>query len=155
MALGDAFPIKFRSATIQQRLAPGAVLYLDVVFPEDGNRKEKFLVLVAVDDADSIITLVINSETNSFIENKQELNRCQVVIDVASHEFLKYDSKIACHQTLKFPRDQVVSALMDQMNRYKGEISEDVRDQILAAIKTDPKTMAKKDRDAIIAALKI
>lgn len=152
MVLGDSFPTAAREAATIQRLSPGAVLYLEVTFPEDGRVKEKYLVIVASVEPD-VLALVINTEINQFVATHPELNRCQLVIDQAQHTFLDYDSYLACHKALSIPRAQVVSDLVSDMSRYKGQISDQLRRQILGVIQTQPKLISKFQRDAIIAAL--
>lgn len=132
MSLGNAFPADFRRRQIEQCLVPGAVLYLEVTFPEV--TKNKYLVLVASSD-DDCLNFVVNSETNAYIQARQHLSVCQVTLDVANHSFLDYDSQIACHDVLPIPKREIVAALMADFNRYKGQISHAVKDDILAAVK--------------------
>ncbi|CAN5873645.1 hypothetical protein BH11PSE12_BH11PSE12_20560 [soil metagenome] len=130
--LSDAFPLDFRKSEIEQRLVPGAVLYLEITFPEV--IKNKYLVLVGTADPD-ILTFMVNSETNDYIRHRPELNICQVTLDQANHDFLDYDSKIACHQVHRLKKADVIDALLSDVNRLKGNISLDVRQEIVSAIK--------------------
>jgi hypothetical protein len=152
MVLGDSFPVAAREAAVDQRLVPGAVLYLEVTFPEDGRVKDKYLVMVASVDPD-VLVFVVNTEVNQFVAARPELNRCQLTIDQAGHTFLDYDSFLACHKTLAIPRAQVAGDLLRDMSRYKGQITDDLRQQILGVIQTQPKMISKAHRDAITAAL--
>jgi len=152
MVLGDSFPSSLREAATEQRLVPGAVLYLEVTFPEDSNTKEKYLVIVATVEPD-VLALVINTEVHPFVASKPELARCQLVIDKAGHPFLSYDSFLACHKTLSLPHAQVVGDLVSDMSRYRGEISEQMRTQICGVMMTQPKQISKSIRDAIVAGL--
>lgn len=111
---------------------PGAVLYLQIIFPEV--TKNKFVVLVA-SSSPNVFNFIINSETNHYIEERPYLNVCQVTIDEANHNFLQRDSQIACHEILSIPRDEIIQALMEDFGRYKGTISVDVKDDIVAAVK--------------------
>jgi hypothetical protein len=149
MVLGDSFPAASKQAQIAQRLIPGAVLYLEVVFPEV--TKPKYLVLVASEDPD-IWTFIVNTETNPFIAGKAHLSVCQVTLDQAEHKFLQHDSQIACHQLRKFKKTDVVNMLMGDMSRYKGQISEEVREQILAAVK-QARTLSAIEQKSIIQSL--
>jgi hypothetical protein len=132
LSLGDAFPIEFRRRQIEQFLVPGAVLYLEIQFPEV--TKNKFVVLVGADDP-NLLNVIINSETNPYIQGRAHLNVCQVTIDCANHAFLDYDSQIACHQVLPIPKQEIVDALLNDFSRYKGRVSVDVKDGIAAAVK--------------------
>lgn len=132
MSLGDAFPADFRRKQIEQYLVPGAVLYLEVTFPEV--TKNKYLVLVASSD-DDCLNFIVNSETNAYIQNRQYLSVCQVTLDATNHSFLDYDSQVACHDVLPIAKGEIVAALMADFSRYKGRISPSAKDDIVAAVK--------------------
>lgn len=149
MSLGDAFPSDFRRRQIDHCLVPGAVLYLEVVFPEV--TKNKFLILVASPD-ENCLNFIVNSETNPYIEAREHLNVCQVTLDAASHNFLDYDSQIACHEVLPIPKAEIIAALMADFGRYKGRISSDAKDGILSAVK-HAVTLNKVRQREIIAGL--
>lgn len=149
MSLGDAFPADFRRKQIEHCLVPGAVLYLEVVFPEI--TKNKFLVLVASSE-ENCLNFIVNSETNSYIATRDHLNICQVTLDAASHSFLDYDSQIACHAVLPIPKAEIIAALMSDVSRYKGRISSEVKDGILSAVK-HAVTLNKVRQREIIAGL--
>jgi hypothetical protein len=152
MVLGDFFPASIREATTEQRLTPGAVLYLPVTFPEDGKTKEKYLVMVAA-VAPKLLMFVINTEVNQLVARVPELNRCNVIIDQAEHTFLDYDSNVACHKVLLMDAASVNKQLNVETSRYKGHISEDLKKQILGVMATQPKTISKVYRDAIVSSL--
>ena len=62
--LGDAFSDDQRRESVRRQLQPGAVIYIEVVFPE--GRKPKYLVIAHVDH--ECTTFVVNSRVNPFIE---------------------------------------------------------------------------------------
>jgi len=93
--LGDHFPADQRRAFIESKLKPGCVVRLTVKFPEI--TKPKFLVLVAADDPE-FLTFIVNSEVHPFVAKRPHLLQCQVVIDAASHSFLRTDSHVVCHE---------------------------------------------------------
>ena len=134
---------------IAAALKPGCVIKLLVKFPQA--TKEKFLVLVA-DDEPEYLTFVVNSEINPFIANKPYLMQCQVAIDAAGHDFFDHDSYVACHEILPMKREEVIKSLMADPSAIKGEVSPDVRSQIVAAVKF-AKTIEKDKKNHIIAAL--
>lgn len=152
MALGDSFPASIREAATEQRLIPGAVLYLPVTFPEDGRKKEKYLVMVAA-VGPKLLMFVINTEMNQLVARTPELSRCNVEIDQSSHTFLDYDSNVACHKVLVMDTVTVTKQLVSETSRYQGHISSDLKQQILGVMATQPKTISKIYRDAIIAGL--
>lgn len=148
-SLGEHFPADLKRARVEDALKPGCVIKLVVKFPTV--TKPKFLVLVATDDPE-YLTFIVNSEINPFISNRPHLSQCQVSIDAANHPFLDYDSHIACHETLPMRREDVIQALVADPSAIKGEISPDVRAQVVAAVKF-AKTLDKDKKGRIIAAL--
>jgi hypothetical protein len=147
--LGEHFPAELLRPRIEAALKPGCVVKLLVKFPQI--TKEKFLVLIADDDPE-YLTFIINSDINPFIANKPHLLQCQVSIDAASHDFLDYDSHIACHDVLPMKREEVIKSLMFNPAGIKGEVSPAVRSQIVAAVKF-AKTLDKDKKNRIIAAM--
>lgn len=149
MNLGNSFPADLRLARVERVFKPGAVFYLEIEFPEI--TKNKYLVLVDL-EGDDCFHFIVNSEPNAYIEERAELRVCQVSIDAASHDFLRYDSMIACHEVLTIPKTEVVSALMRDMSLYKGQISDSVRDEIVAAVK-HAETLSPIQQKSILSSL--
>lgn len=148
-ALGDHFPRANIEQFVAKRLQPGCVIRIEVEFPQ--KTKPKFLLLV--DDGDpEYLTFVINSSTHPFIEGNDNLRQCQVEIDAASHPFLTHDSKIACHETLALKRSDVFKELCGDVDKIKGNISSDVKDEVIAAVKF-AKTLSKAEKEAILNSL--
>ena len=147
--LGEHFPAELLRPRIEAVLKPGCIVKLLVKFPQI--TKEKFLVLVANDDPEYLV-FIVNSEINSFIANRPHLLQCQVAIDVASHDFLDYDSHVACHEILPMKREDVIKTLMANPSTIKGEVSPDAHNQIVAAVKF-AKTIDQDKKNRIIAAM--
>ncbi len=150
MSPGAHLPPELLRPRIEAALKPGGVIKLLVKFPEV--TKEKFLVLVADDDHE-YLTFIVNTEINPFIANRPQLLRCQVAIDVASHDFLDHDSHIACHKVLPMKREDVIKSLMGDPSAIKGDVLPDVRAQVIAAVKF-AKTIEKDKKNRIIAAMR-
>lgn len=148
-SFGAHIPPELLRPRIESALKPGCVIKLLVKFQE--KTKEKYLVLVDDDDPD-YLTFLVNSEINPFIANRPHLNQCQVAIDATNHDFLDHDSHIACHELLPMKREEVIKALMADPAGIKGEVSPDVRSQIVAAVKF-AKTIEKDKKNRIIAAM--
>lgn len=146
--LGDAFSDEQRRESVRRQLLPGAVIYIDVVFPE--GRKSKYLVIAHVDHECS--TFVVNSRVHPFIETNPSLAVCQVRIDAARHAFLRRDSHIACHQILRLPTANVVTELGADMSRIKGRLHEEVSAEVIAAVKRAP-TLSLAEQTRIAEAL--
>lgn len=147
--LGEHFPSEMLRHLIESKLKPGCVLRLEVKFPKV--TKPKFLILVAEDDHE-YLTFIVNSEIHRFIQNQPSLLRCQVSIDAGSHHFLDYDSHVDCNQIWSIKREEVIHELMENLAGIQGEISEEVRSQIIAAVKF-AKTIETDKKNRIIAAL--
>lgn len=148
-SFGAHLPPELLRPRIEATLKPGCVIRLLVKFPE--KTKQKFLVLVADEDPE-YLTFIVNSEIAPFIANRPGLLQCQVAIDAASHAFLDHDSHIACHEIRAMRREEVIKCLMADPSGIKGEVSSDVRSQIVAAVKF-AKTIEKDKKNRIIAAL--
>lgn len=146
---GANLPAELLRPRIEAALKPGCVIKLVLKFPEI--TKEKFLVLVADDDPE-YLTFIINSAINPFIANRPHLHQCQVSIDAANHDFLEHDSHIACHEIRALKREEVIRELMGKPDAIKGNISANVRNQIVAAVKF-AKTIEKDKKSRILAAL--
>lgn len=146
--LGDAFSDDERRKSVTRRLRPGAVIYLEVVFPE--GRRSKYLVVAHVDE--QCCTFIVNSKVRPFIAAHPELSVCQVRIDAARHGFLRHDSHIDCHEVLRLPTQAVVNELMADMGRIKGDLHAEVRAQVIAAVKRAP-TLAPAEQTLLAGAL--
>lgn len=147
--LGAHFPAELLRQRIEAALKPGCVLRLEVKFHQV--TKPKFLILIAEDDPE-FLTFIVNSDINQFILNKPHLLQCQVSIDAENHVFLKKDSHVACDKIWPIRREDVIQALIVDPSGIKGDISPDVRSQIVAAVKF-AKTLDKDKKNRIIAAL--
>lgn len=147
--LGDHFPSRKKREFIESALKPGCVIRIDVKFPEQ--TKPKFLVLVAADDPD-FLSFIINSEINPFIEKRLHLLQCQVMLDVNSHGFLQHDSYAACHEVWPIRKEEVIQALLADMSGFKGEISKEVRNFIMAAV-ASAKTIDRDKKSRIASEL--
>lgn len=79
--LGDAFSDDQRRESVARQLQPGAVIYLDVAFPQ--GQRSKYLVIAYVDR--ECCTFIINSRIHPFVESHATLAVCQVKIDAARH----------------------------------------------------------------------
>ncbi len=146
--LGDAFSDDQRRESVRRQLQPGAVIYIEVVFPE--GLKPKYLVIAHVDH--ECTTFVVNSRVNPFIEARPTLAVCQVSIDAARHAFLRRDSYIACHQVLRLPTVNVITELAADVSRIKGQLHEEVLAEVIAAVKRAP-TLSLAEQTLIANAL--
>ena len=130
--VGDGFPAEKRRAFVERRLIPGCVVRLQVKFPE--TTKPKFLVLVADDDPDYCL-FIINSRIHPFISSRPHLLKCQVRIEASEHDFLGKDSFLACDKLLRLRRDDVIRELIANVAAIEGNISDDAKNEVIAAVK--------------------
>lgn len=147
--LGEHFPPALKRKFVEEKLKPGAVVRLEVKFPQV--TKPKFLVLVADDEPD-FWTFIVNSEISQFVANRPNILKCQVGIDAENHPFLDHNSHVSCHEVLKLKREDVIKKLVTAPAEIKGDISADVRSEILAAVKF-AETLSKSEKDRIITCL--
>lgn len=152
MSLGDYFPEAAREEAAARHLLPGAVLYLPFTFPGEARAKEKYMVVVAA-VSPKLVLLTINTDVNPFTASRPELNRCNVVIPQDEHDFLDYDSNLACHQAQIANEKETAALLNAEPARYCGVISRPIRRAILGVMATQPRSISKVMRDAIIAGL--
>ena len=146
--LGDAFSDGQRRESIERQLQPGAIIYLEVTFPE--GRRSKYLVVAHVDR--ECCTFIVNSRVHPFIEAHATLAVCQVKIDAARHAYLSRDSYIACHQILRLPTGKVITELAADLSRIKGTLHAEVLAEVIAAVKRAP-TLSPAEQTRIADAL--
>lgn len=114
-------------------LFPGAVFHLEVEF-DPRPPKHKFCVLVGQSGTDQLLFL-INSKVSTFIHNRPDMVKCQVELARADHTFLSHDSFLDCAQEFVFPSVDILDILHRDSRCYRGALSDDARQQALAAVK--------------------
>jgi len=65
---------------------------------------------------------------------------------------LKRDSHIACHQLLRLPTPNVVTALASDMSRIQGQLHTEVVTEVISAVKPAP-TLSVTEQTLIADAL--
>jgi hypothetical protein len=149
VSLGGAFPADYQRQHVLRHLIPGKVIKLREVM-DDGQIHEKRFVLLRVDD-DSVCC-VINSQVSRFIQNRPDMLRCQVAMAVADHVFMDHDSHVDCSRTKNFTTARVVRELMDRPEWILGDISVDLRDEIIVGLKFSP-TLSVKEVETLCGSL--
>jgi hypothetical protein len=132
MSLGDHFPDALKRASAVRSVAPGMVIKLMAVM-DDGRVHEKRFLIVHVDE--NTVACVINSEIHPFIRNSPAILRCQVAIDPQAHPFMNWESHIDCSKVRQYPTETVVEELQNKPDWVLGNITTELRDQVVAAIK--------------------
>ena len=146
MPLGNHFPPEQRKRVIYQNLLPGRVIFLYCDFAN----KDKYLLLACVNP--ELLFFVINSRVNQFVAKHDYLLKCQVAVGPIHHDFLQHDSYINCTEAKSLSFQDIYKQLDKDMSRIKGEISTEVRDQVISAVKF-ARTLSPRDKNAIIVAL--
>lgn len=95
---------------------------------------------------------VINSTVNEYIRRREWLNQCQVEIGPDNHPFLRHHSFVECTTAHKIALRDVYEQIERDIGRLKDDISAQVRDQIIAAVKFT-KTLSAKQKTDILSSL--
>jgi hypothetical protein len=132
MSLGNAFPASFAQAQITRQLKAGMVIKLQTKMDDGQFLEKRFVVL---DISDDTLTCVMNSRISNFITSKPAKLKCQVMIDVAAHNFMDHDSHIDCSRVRPYPTAFVIEQLCKNPHWVLGQISEQLRDDICAGLK--------------------
>lgn len=137
MSLGNAFPASFAKAQIQRQLKPGMVIKLKAVMDDGLLHEKRFIVLSVSDDT---LTCVINSRVSPLIAKNPSAARCQVSVEAATHPFMEWDSHADCSRIRNYSTSLVVSQLCDEPAWILGEITSELRDQVVSALKASVTT---------------
>lgn len=132
MSLGNAFPAGFAHAQIKRQLKAGMVIKLEAVMDDGRLHEKRFVVL---DVSDDTLTCVMNSRISPLISNNSHTLKCQVVIDCVSHDFMDHDSHIDCSRVRPYSTAEVIAQLCKNPHWILGQITIQLRDQILAGLK--------------------
>jgi hypothetical protein len=125
-------------------LRPGAVLHL--YQPLTGKHKFHAVITVAHDRS---LGFIINSQPSPFIKSRPDLLRRQVAMLLTAHPFMKRDSVIACHDTVKMPTlDELIDRLIDRSAEHVGYVDRSLFGSIALAAAGSP-TIAARDADLI------
>lgn len=135
MTLGSFFPPALLESTIRRNLVPGAVIKQREVM-DDGVLQEKRFVVLQVDER--TITCVINSEIGAFLKARPAMLKCQVAMAAAAHPFMSHDSHVDCSRARTYRTSDVVRELIAQPDWVLGNITTDLCDEIVAALKFSP-----------------
>jgi len=139
-----------KKAYIISNLIPGKILRLYCTFTNPP--KEKYFVL-AYSNLNSLL-FIINSNVHEYIKQRKYLLHCQDEITASDYPFLKHDSYINCAKVIKhFDRQLIEEQLLDDLNRIKGELKPDTRNEIIRAV-DNAKTISPKHKELIMNALK-
>jgi hypothetical protein len=100
---------------------------------DDGQFHEKRFLVVRI--GDTAITCVINSRVTTFIYNRPELYRCQVLMTASEHGFMDHDSHVDCSRTRHYAIEAVLHDLCEQPDWILGEVSVALRADVVSALR--------------------
>ena len=92
------------------------------------------------------VLLLINTNVNPFVNDTPELKACQVLIDCASHQFMRSESWIDCSQLFGYPRNWIEAAVAGEPRQHLGRISDVVRRDIMNCVHNTPLLSERKKR---------
>lgn len=144
--LAQGLPPAQRRKYVEGNLVPGCVIRIEVQFPQ--KKKPKFLVLVGDEDPDYWL-FIVNSELHPYISGHPALLKCQVRLEAAEHEFLDRDSHMGCHQIWRLRREDVIRELVNDVSGLQGNLSEEAKAQMVAAVKYAP-TLSNAEKAKIL-----
>lgn len=102
--------------------------------------KNKYVVVVYV-DIGFCLGFLINSRINQFIQERDHLLPCEVLIEHSQHLFLAYDSYVDCQEAFNFS--------IPELNDLKGTITFDAQNRILTGVRNCP-VLRKRHKNLIL-----
>jgi len=146
MSLGNLFSREERLESLQRQFEPGRICYLHCSFTRP-HPKNKFLVLLAI--SPKPVFFVINSEISAFIQAREPLLSCQILLPAGEYEFLDHDSYVDCTTVIDtLGLDEIITQTLDDFGRIKGVLSESSKTKILGAV-ASAKTLSEAQKSLI------
>lgn len=146
MSLGNLFSPEKRLESLQRQFEPGRICYLHCGFTRP-HPKNKFLVLLAI--SPKPVFFVINSEVSAFVQAREPLLSCQVLLPADEYEFLDHDSYVDCTTVIDtLGLNEVITQTLDDLSRIKGVLSESSKANILGAV-ASAKTLSEAQKSLI------
>ena len=119
---------------IEENIAPGKILYLNVCMPHDDGYNDKYLVVVC---DDPLLFLKINTSGEQTEMGKRFKER-QFKIKQSIYTFLEYDSYLDCGTVWYriISREEIIVQLTNNPLRVKGELIPDHRNELIRLTET-------------------
>jgi hypothetical protein len=150
LSLGDFFPVAEQQRFVDGCLKAGAVLYLRCDFTDPP--KDKYILVACVTDPPKLF--LINSEIPRFVAKRPKQKASQVKLKASDYSFLQRDSYVNCAEVVDvFDEDAIRNQLMSQVSRCKGEITQNTKNAVIAAVKRT-RQISDYDKELITAALR-
>lgn len=121
MVLGNHFSEQEKIESIRRSLVPGQILYLFCHFTTPP--KDKYLLLVCTDPI--YLFFVINSQINDFVQSRQHLRQCQVML-IKDDYSLQRDSYVNCSEPIdSLDETDVIDQVLHDMSRVRDRLNEE------------------------------
>lgn len=114
---------------IEENIAPGKILYLNVCMPHDDRYNNKYFVVVC---SDPLLFLKINTSGEQTKMGKR-FREFQFKIKQSTYTSLKYDSYLNCGTVWYgiISRDEIIEQLTNNDSRVKGELIPDHKNELI------------------------
>jgi hypothetical protein len=117
----------------EAHIAPGKILYLNVMFPHESIANDKYFVVVGFHDRP--LLLKINSE-NRMSQNNKRMREHQFRLESSQYAFLQYDSYLDCGRVwYMLSLEEIVSQLIQEPEkRIIGQISKEHENEVVRLV---------------------
>lgn len=114
---------------IEENIAPGKILYLNVCLPHDDNYKDKHFVVVC---DEPVLLLKINTSGEQTRLGRR-FREFHFKIKKSIYTALKYDSYLDCGTVWYgiISRDEIIEQLINDGSRIEGELIPDHRNELV------------------------
>ncbi len=115
--------------SIEEYIAPGKILYINVLMPHDDKYRDKYFVVVC---SSPMLLLKINKTGEQTAIGKKHKER-QFKIKQSVYTFLKHDSYLDCGTAWYglLSEDEVKKQLSEDPSRIKGDVITDHRNELI------------------------
>lgn len=121
----------------------GQILHSDI-FEDIGHAK--FFVVIGVSSDSVAGFFYINSEINSFINNKDEQLLMQYPLFQCDYSFLSHDSYICATNIVKLPKSIIVESIKSKRTKAVASLQPEHLDALLQKVRNS-RLFSKKEKD--------
>lgn len=131
---------------IQENILPWQIVRLYCQFTTPP--KNKYFLIVKIEPQP--LLFMVNSRIHPYVRSRASLNQCQARLKANQNLFLTHDSYVDCREVCRnFSLNDIVTQVETDMRRFKGFISTESQEQVIAAIKISP-VLEQKYKNEII-----
>lgn len=145
MSLKDFFSDSFKQTHYSSSIDFGSAVLVKI--PSFSVTYDKFAIYVANDciEAEKCGLVIINSEINANVNRNPYLRSQHILIDVARHPFLAYDSFVDCTSIKGYTKQSLVNYIVSDPKKLVGNVQDDLMDQIIQMLRSS-KTIDKNTK---------